>query len=158
MTIRPASAAALRQAARPSQGEKIDWPVALALPAYVYGGGSAVLSTLSGYADTHPYGGVTINPGRGIRFNPEWTRHFGEYSTLRQLQPIVAGIAAAVHGVRGALELHQGIQGGKARLKLAGALDLGLAAASALSMAAPGTGGALSLVLLAGRAVLDLHP
>lgn len=152
--VRPARPAPLR----PPQPEgPVDWGKAMALPAYAYGSVSAALSAASGYADANPAGGVRIGPG-GIRANPEWTRNLAPHTTARQIQPILAAVSAGVHLLRGSVELSQGLESGDRRLQIAGALDLGLAASSALCVASPGVGGAVSLGLLAARVAVDLHP
>ncbi|MEW6278372.1 MAG: hypothetical protein AB1758_07115 [Candidatus Eremiobacterota bacterium] len=132
----------------------IRWGEALALPAYTYGTASGALSAAAGYAAAHPPGSFTFHPTDGISLSPEWTRNFYEGSTLSRLQPILAGVSALVHGVRGGFELAEGLRESNGRKQLAGALDLGIAATSALSLASPGIGGAATLGLVAARAVL----
>ena len=126
------------------------WAGALELPAYVWGGGSAALATVSGYADRFPAGGVTINP-TGIIRNPEWTRNLESGQPLRDALPIVAAFAAGINAVRGAVELTHGMRTGSTKLQLAGGVDLLLAATSALQIASPGLAGAASLALTAAR-------
>lgn len=139
----------------PAPRDEFRWSKALALPAYVYGGASATLSSLVSYAAAHPPGGVVIGPA-GMRRLPRWTRHFSPGSPLHSLQPILAGISAGVQLVRGGAELAEGYRRGDRTGLVAGSLDLALAAVSAVSTVSPGVGG-LRLALLAGRVLLDLH-
>lgn len=159
LAARPTPAAELRARATgsPAAGDRFDWSKALALPAYTYGALASGLSAASAYADAHPAGGIVIGPG-GIHRNPEWTRHLASHTLLRQVQPILAGVSAGLHLVRGALEVRDGLRDSDSRRLLAGALDLGLAATSALAVVSPGVGGMASLAFMAGRIVVDAHP
>ncbi|MHB2015949.1 MAG: hypothetical protein ACYCW6_03275 [Candidatus Xenobia bacterium] len=123
------------------------WAGALQLLGDVWGGGSAVLATLSGYSDRFPAGGVTINPTGFIR-NPEWTAHFETGQPLRDALPIVACFAAGITAARGSVELAHG-------MRLAGSIDMLLALTSALQIGSPGLAGAASLALAATRIALD---
>lgn len=140
-----------------SPQDQFSWSKALALPAYSFGAAAASVSALSAFADRFPAGGVTINPG-GIVPNPEWTRYFAPESPLGAAQPILAAFSAGICLVRGALELNEGMETGDVRTQLAGALDLGLAAASALQIASPGVAGAAGLALIVARGLVEARP
>lgn len=158
LTTRPTSAAELRARVdgAPPSGDRFEWSKALALPAYTYGAAASALSSLSGYADGHPAGGIVINPG-GIHRHPEWTRHLADHTLLRQAQPILAGVSAGLHLVRAGVTLREAWVENDNRKVIAGSLDILLAATSAMAITSPGVGGAASLALLAARAVVDAH-
>lgn len=146
---RRAAASAAPEASQEPK-ESFSWGKALALPAYVYGPLSGALSAATGFADRFPAGGFTINPGQGIHLNPDWTRHLAQGTILRTAQPIVAGLTAVLLAARGLAELNEG-------RNLAGALDLGAAAASAGSILSPSVGGMAGLALITARGLVDLH-
>lgn len=127
----------------------------MALPAYTFGPAAGALAGLAAYSDAFPPGGVTINPG-GVHVNPDFTRHFQPGTTWRQLTPLLAIASTGVHLVRGGFELERGLRENNQHLKVVGALDLGIAAASALSLAAPAAGGLSTLALGLVRATLEL--
>lgn len=158
VTTRPTSAAELRSRvdAASAPGDGFEWSRGLALPAYTYGAISGVLSSASAYADSHPAGGIVINPG-GIHRHPEWTRHLADHTLLRQAQPILSGVVAGVHLVRAGLTLREAWAENDDRKVIAGSVDILLAATSALAITSPGLGGAASLALLGARAVLEAH-
>lgn len=158
VTTRPTSAAELRARVDPASppGDGFEWSRGLALPAYSYGAISGVLSSASAYADSHPAGGIVINPG-GIHRHPEWTRHLADHTLLRQAQPILAGVAAGLHLVRAGVTLREAWLENDNRKVIAGSLDILLAATSAVAITSPGVGGAASLALLGARAVLEAH-
>lgn len=158
VTNRPTSAAELRarvDGASPP-GDRFEWSKGLALPAYAYGALSGALSSASAYADTHPAGGIVINPG-GIHRHPEWTRHLADHTLLRQVQPILAGVTTGVHLLRAGLTLREAWLENDNRKVIAGSLDILLAATSAVAITSPGVGGAASLALLAARAVVEAY-
>jgi len=140
----------------PAQNQET-WTGALALPAYTYGSASAALSGLTAFAERFPAGGITINPGRGIVANPEWTRAFGEGSVAARMAPVLAGLSAGIHLIRGGLELSEGMRANDNRLQVAGLLDLGIAGMSALQIASPVYGTVGAVALIAARAVVEVH-
>ncbi len=143
----------------PQPQEDFKWSHALQVPAYTYAGASGALSGLVAFADRFPPGGVTINPGHGtgIIRNPDWTRHFTDGSVFQHAQPILAGVSALICLTRGTLELSEGMKTGNVRQQWAGALDLGIAAASVLQIASPGVGAAATLGLAVARGVMEVH-
>lgn len=139
-----------------SGGDTFRWSKALAPSAYTFGTVAPTLSLMNAYALRFPYGGVTLNP-TGIIPNPDWTRHFADGTTLHTAVPLLSGFSSAIYLTRGALELKEASQSGDAHTRLAGYLDLGLAATSALQLVHPAIGGLASVGLFIARATLALH-
>ena len=154
-TLRPIHAFSPPRPPQPQPDEPFYWDKAMALPAYTFGPAAGALAGLSAYSDAFPPGGITINPG-GVHLNPEFTRHFQPGTTLRQLTPLLAIASTGVHLVRGGFELERGLRENDQHLKVAGALDLGIAATSALTLAAPAAGGISTLALGLARGVWEL--
>lgn len=137
----------------PGGEEEFHWDRALALPAGVFGGASAIFSGLTHLAEKYPPGGVQLDPTRGLVRNPEFTRPFTYGRPGHQLQPMIALASTAIHGIKGTLEFSRGLETGDRRLQWAGALDMGIAAGSALSLLNPGAGAAVTVGLLGLRSV-----
>ena len=138
----------------PPQEDEFHWDKALALPAGVFGGASAIFSGLTHLADRYPPGGVQLDPTRGIVRNPEFTRPFMDGGAGHRLQPMIAVASTALHGIKGTIELTRGFETGDKGLQLAGALDVAIAMSSAASIVVPGPAAAITVGFLALRSIV----